>query len=310
MSEYAIRTDGLTIDFATIRAVDGLTMEIPAGSVFGFLGPNGAGKTTTIRLLLGLLAPTAGNANVMGVDVKTQPDMVRQNTGALLEHTGLYERMTAEQNLEFMGRIYCMSSAERQSRIKELLTQLDVWDRRKERVGTWSRGMKQKLAVARALFHRPALLFLDEPTAGFDPEAAAALREDLLTLTSQEGVTVFITTHNLAEAEKLCSQVGVIRKGKLIAMGRPDQLRASTGSAQVEVFGDNFSDGLLASLHDLNEVQSASVKEGCLTLQLNPDSRMAPLVRLMIEQGAEIEEIRKGSSSLEDAYLALMEDNQ
>ena len=192
---------------------------MPRGIVFGFLGPNGSGKTTTIRLLLGLLEPTAGQARVLGFDLRTQADEIRARTGALLEHSGLYERLSAEDNLEFYGRVCRLPANVRRKRCEELLGNLGLWDRRKEPVGTWSRGMKQKLAIARTLLHRPTLIFLDEPTAGLDPVAAAALHDDLTALVAQEGVTVFLTTHNLAEAEKLCQQVGVINQGRLIASG-------------------------------------------------------------------------------------------
>lgn len=310
MNDWAIRAHQLTIDFQTVRAVDRLDLEIPTGSVFGFLGPNGAGKTTTIRLLLGLLESSDGYAEVLGFDTRTQGNAIRERTGTLLEHNGLYERLSAEENLEFMGRVARMPAAARNARVEELLTHLELWDRRKEKVGTWSRGMKQKLAVARALFHRPSLIFLDEPTAGFDPEAAASLRHDLASIVAQEGVTVFLTTHNLVEAEKLCSLVGVIRKGKLVAMGHPDQLRASVGTLQVEVVGSGFGGDVLSLLQSQPEIQSAYSQNGRLILQLNTDARMAPLVRLMVENQVEIEEIRKGNSSLEDAYLALMEEER
>ncbi len=176
MAGPIIRTEHLSRFFSTVKAVDDLSLEVPAGIVFGFLGPNGAGKTTTIHLLLGLLEPTQGQASVLGFDTRTQADEIRTRIGALLEFAGLYERMTAEDNLDFYGRIYHMPAAERRARIKELLTHLDLWDRRTDQVGKWSRGMKQKLAVARALLHHPPLIFLDEPTAGFDPIAAASAR--------------------------------------------------------------------------------------------------------------------------------------
>ena len=187
MTKTAIRIENLTRDFETVRAVDGLSLEVPSGIIFGFLGPNGAGKTTTINLLLGLLEPTSGRAEVLGFDTRTQPDEIRTRTGALLEHPGVYEQLTAEDNLEFYGRVWRMPAAERQARIKELLTHMGVWERRKERVGTWSKGMKQKLALARAMLHRPALVFLDEPTAGLDVMAAAAVRDDLEALGRPRG---------------------------------------------------------------------------------------------------------------------------
>jgi ABC-2 type transport system ATP-binding protein len=184
------------------------------------VSPNGSGKTTTIRLLLGLLEPTAGRAEVLGFDVGKRAGSVRERAGALLEHTGLYERLSAVDNLEYYGRIARMSAADRTARIQELLTHFGLWERRTETVGSWSRGMKQKLAVARALLHRPSLVFLDEPTASLDPVASAALRDDLARLVAREGITVFLTTHNLAEAERLHRGRG--QGGRLLAVGRPD----------------------------------------------------------------------------------------
>ena len=268
MSEFAIQTHELTRDFASVRAVDNLTINVPVGILFGYLGPNGSGKTTTIRLLLGLLKPTSGNAQVLGLDTRSQDQEVREHCGALLEFSGLYERLSAEENLDFYGRVWHMPSAERQARTKELLTHFELWDRRKEGAGTWSRGMKQKLAVARAIFHRPKLIFLDEPTAGLDPMASVALREDLARLVAREGVTVFLTTHNLVEADKLCGQVAVIRQGQLLAVGHPDELRARGGGPHVDVVGRGFTEAVLARLRARPEVTSAEVSNGRLTLNL------------------------------------------
>src|ERR1051326_4389535 len=221
-----IRTQGLTRDFASTRALDGLSIEVPRGIVYGFLGPNGSGKITTIRTLLGLLEPSSGKAEVLGCDTVKHPDEIRLRCGALLEHPGIYERLTAEDNLQLYARIWNMTDAERRGRIKEVLESFGLWDRRKDPAGTWSHGMKKKLAVARAMLHRPALLFLDEPSAGLDPVAAAGLRDELASVVRREGVTVFLTTHNLSEAEKLCARVAVIRHGRLLAEGPPDDLRA------------------------------------------------------------------------------------
>lgn len=311
MSDIAIRTTNLTRDFGTVRAVDGLTLEVPPGIIFGFLGANGAGKTTTINLLLGLLEPTAGQAQVLGFDTQTQGSAIRERTGALLEFSGLYERLTAEDNLDFYGRVWHLSAAERQARIKELLTHLELYDRRKERVGTWSRGMKQKLAIARVLLHRPALIFLDEPTAGLDPVAAATLRDDLERLVASEGVTVFLNTHNLPEAERLCQQVGVIRTGKLLSVGSPDVLRRQTGRPQAEIAGDGFTPEVLTALRARRDITSAEVQNGHLTLELaDQQVRMAPIVAVLVEAGVQIEEVRRGQASLEEVFLSLMEEDR
>ena len=236
MAEPAIRMENLTRRFGAVRAVDDLSLEVPAGKVFGFLGPNGSGKTTTIHLLLGLLAPTAGRAEVLGLEVRGRGhgQAVRARTGALLEHSGLYEQLSAEDNLEFYGRVARLPAMERRHRIKEALDDMDLWDRRHERVKKWSRGMKQRLAVARAMLHRPLLLFLDEPTAGLDVLAAKALRDDLSAPVERHGLTVFLTTHNMPEAERLCSQVAVIRDGRLVDVGPPEELRAKAGQPNLE----------------------------------------------------------------------------
>jgi ABC-2 type transport system ATP-binding protein len=310
VSDIAIRTHGLSRHFGELRAVDNLELEVPQGIVFGFLGPNGSGKTTTIRLLLGLLDPTSGSAQVLGFDTRTQADEIRQRTGALLEHPGLYERMSARDNLEFYGRIWHIPPAERKARIEQLLTHLGLWDRRDEAVGTWSRGMKQKLAVARAILHRPPLIFFDEPTAGLDPLAAAALRQDIEELVSKDGATVFLTTHNLAEAERLCARVGLIRQGKLLTVGHPDALRAQASGPRVEIIGSGFDEGALSALRAQPEVASVELRNGRLLVSLKQESSASPLVSALVAAGAQVEEVRKDAVSLEQVFLALMEEDK
>jgi len=310
MTTYAIKTENLGRDFGTLRAVDDLSIDVPTGSVFGFLGPNGAGKTTTIRLLLGLLEPTQGRAQVVGFDAVRQADEIRTRSGALLEHNGLYERLSAENNLEFYGRVWRIPASERQARIRELLTNLELWERRKEPVANWSRGMKQKLAMARALFHRPTLLFLDEPTAGLDPSAAAKLRDDLEKLVEIEGVTVFLNTHNLAEAERLCQQIGIIRGGKLVANGSPNQLRAQAGNPQLDIIGKDFSSDAIQDLRSRPEVLSAELHNNHLTVQLREAVETAPLVSMLVQSGVQVEEVIKAQSSLEEVFLSLVNEGE
>jgi ABC-2 type transport system ATP-binding protein len=307
MPDPIIRAEHLSRSFGAVKAVDDLTLEVPPGVVFGFLGPNGAGKTTTIRLLLGLIEPTQGQAWVMGFDIRKRAEEIRTHSGALLEFSGLYERMSAEDNLDLYGRIYKMPAAERCTRTRELLEHLDLWERRKDRVGTWSRGMKQKLAVARALFHRPPLVFLDEPTAGFDPVAAAALRKDLAGLVAHEGVTVFLNTHNLTEAEQLCAQVGVIRAGELLTTGSPDSLRMRDRSPRVKITGRGFDERMAALLRQRPEVAQVDLLPDGLEIELlDEKSRNAPLVSLIVQNGGEVEQISRGGASLEEVFLTLM----
>lgn len=309
MVEPAIHITQLSRSFGPVKAVDNLSLEVPAGIVFGFLGPNGAGKTTTILLLLGLLKPTGGRATVLGFDIRTQAEAIRTRSGALLEFSGLYERMSAQDNLELYGRIYRMPAAARQARIKELLIHLDLWERRRDLVGTWSRGMKQKLAVARALLHHPPLVFMDEPTAGLDPLAAAALRDDLASLVAREGVTVFLNTHNLTEAEHLCAQVAMIRQGKLLAVGAPDELRGRLGGSPAEIVGDGFTEQMLTTLREQPEVAHAELQDNHLLIELRGESKMGPLVSLLVHAGASVEEVRRVKASLAEVFLTLMEED-
>ena len=310
MNQYAIQTDRLSRSFGQIRAVDELSIQVDQGTVFGFLGPNGAGKTTTIRLLLGLLEPTGGKAEVLGLDTRAQSVQIRERSGALLENTGLYERLSAEDNLDFYGRVWHLSSADRQARIHELLSGVGLYDRRKETVANWSRGMKQKLAVARVLLHRPELVFLDEPTSGLDPVAAAALHEDLQSLAQKHGVSVFLTTHNLSEAEKLCQRVAVIRQGRLAVVGSPDELRMSQGGPRLEIVGRGFTDSILLALKQRPEVAEVNPNDRHIEIHLKGDVDTSPLVQLLVNNGVQIDEVRRGKASLEEVFLTLMEEDK
>jgi len=304
----AIQTNQLTRSFGNLKAVDRLTLGVPRGTVFGFLGPNGSGKTTTIRLLLGLLDPDQGQAQVLGYDIHEQAEQVRARSGALLEHHGLYERLSAAENLDYYGRIWHMSKTEREARIRELLEPLGLYERRNEPIGRWSRGMKQKLAVARTLVHRPELVFLDEPTAGLDPVASAALREDLAMLAEQEGVTIFLTTHNLAEAEKLCNQVAVINHGQLLALGSPADLRSRTSAPRLYVSGKGFTTQMLDNLRANTLVSGLRQSNGQVIMDLTDLSRSHEIVTQLVGAGVQIDEVRKEKADLEDVFLRLVEE--
>lgn len=305
MTQYAIQTQELTREYSTVRALDRLSLEIPAGSIFGFLGSNGAGKTTTIHLLLGLLRPTEGRAAVLGYDVATQVDEIRRRTGALLDKAELYARLGVRDNLEFYGRIWHMPRRERRARSEELLRQFGLWDRRKEPAGRLSFGMKRKLAVARALFHRPELVFLDEPTAGLDPVSAESLRGSLVNLVAQEGVTVFLTTHNVPEAGKVCDQIGIIRSGQLLASGSPEELRASAGSNRILIRGSRFTEEAFTLLALRPEVERAETSRGSLHVWLTPGSPAAPIVSMLAGCGVRIEEVVR-ETTFEDAFLSVL----
>ena len=309
MPTAAIRTHALSRDFGPVHALAGLDLEVTQGSIFGFLGPNGAGKTTTIRLLLGLLEATSGSAEILGFDVRTAADRIRAQTGALLEHPGVYERLTAARNLEYYGRIYRLPRVERRARAAELLERFDLTAARDRRAGTFSRGMKQKLAIARAMLHRPKLLFLDEPTAGLDPAFAASLREQLLDLARREEVTVFLTTHNLDEAERVCDVIGVIRAGRLQAFGPPAELRARAASRTlVEIVATPIEPVLVAALAAMPRMRAAQLRpDGVLELELENGGSPAAAVARLVQAGAAVDEVRRVRPSLESVYLELME---
>jgi ABC-2 type transport system ATP-binding protein len=302
-----LRTDSLTRDFGSIRAVDDVSLCVPKGSLFGFLGPNGAGKTTIIRLLLGLLRPTSGSASVLGYDTGSEGQQIRSRVGALLEHTGLYEQLNAVENLNFFARIWHIPKHERYDRIRNVLVDAGLWDRKDEPVARWSRGMRQRLAIARTLIHRPSLVMLDEPTAGLDVVAAKTVRSSLRSLVGDHGVTVIITTHNMAEAERLCDQVAVIRDGKLAAIDHPDRLRTQFGRRCVEIAGEGFGPDVLAEIRDLPGVGGLRLNNGQLEVEFDGPVDSAPIVTLLVERGAAIQEVRKRRASLEDVFLSLVE---
>ena len=306
----AIHTEGLSRRFDGVTALDDLDLEVPIGSIFGFLGPNGAGKTTTIRLLLGLLEPSAGSGTVLGRDIRSRAPEIREQVGVLLENDGLYERLTARQNLDFFARVARLPRGDRDSRIRALLEEIDLWDRRDDPVADFSRGMKQKLALARAFLHRPSLLFLDEPTAGLDTPTAVGLRSELVSLAREEGVTVFLTTHNLLEAERVCDRVAVIRQGRLLAEGTPEAIRGGE-KRKLALTATGIRPGLVARLMNTEEVTGAHVDpEGRLVLDLAEGAATSSLIRMLVENDVEVSEARILAASLEETFLALVEEGE
>ncbi|MEZ4569239.1 MAG: ABC transporter ATP-binding protein [Thermomicrobiales bacterium] len=231
---------------------------------------------------------------------------VRARTGALLEHPGLYERMTAEENLEFFARIWRLDADERKRRIRGLLDHLGLWERREERIGSWSRGMRQKLAIARTLLHHPPLVFLDEPTAGLDPIASASLRNDLASLARVEGVTVFLTTHNLAEAERLCDNVAVIFNGKLLDAGPTDEMLKSIAGKRVNIRMHPVDDGVKELLSSENGVLGYEIDRNGLSIELAAETEPGQIVALLVQRGCRVDEVAMQRGTLEDAFLNLV----
>lgn len=233
MTDVAIRTQKLGRRFGNLVAVDGMDLEVTAGQFFGFLGPNGAGKSTTIKMLTGLLAPTSGRVELLGIDFAANPVQVKRQIGVVPEGMGLFERLTGGDYLRFVGRMYGLDQTTTDQRAEELLEFMQLADRPKTMVADYSHGMQKKLALAAAVIHGPRILFLDEPFEGVDALAAGALKA-LLGRMTERGVTIFLTSHVMEIVERLCSHVAIIHKGRLVAQGSLDELRAGIPSEEGE----------------------------------------------------------------------------
>lgn len=307
MTVPVIETESLSRSFGPIRAVDGLTFQVYEGEVFGLLGPNGAGKTTTVRLLNGVLHPSGGQARVLGLDPVQDGCRLRQQTGVLTETPSLYERLTARENLAIFGALYGIPEPDLSRRVDRMLEEFGLADRADDRVGEFSKGMKQRLALARALLHEPPLLFLDEPTAGLDPEAARQVTELIARLSHQEGRTVFLCTHNLSEAQRLCDRVAVMDRGHLLALGTLEELsRTLWPGLQVEIgLRTPLPDVAVSTLRRLPGVRD--VRHEVLQLQVSvADEEAVPaVVETLVREGARILCVVPRQPSLEEIYFAI-----
>jgi len=303
--QNAIETHGLTRAFGERVAVEDLTLAIPAGSVFGFLGPNGAGKTTTVRMLAALIAPTRGSASIVGHQLGSDDRAIRRSVGILTETPGLYDRLSAWQNLIFFARLYDVTEPRAAAQAERYLRMLELWERRGDAVGGFSKGMRQKLAIARALLHEPTVVFLDEPSAGLDPEAARTVRDFIKELRA-EGRTIFLTTHNLPEADELCDMIGVFRT-RLLRLDTPANLRAGLfgRGTLVRVAGDATRWRTVAQAMPF--VRDVAIHDGALAITLDdPDAQNPPLVQALVAAGAPVRYVEPITHSLEDVYLELV----
>ncbi len=289
-----------------LKAVDALTLEVQEGEVFGFLGPNGAGKTTTVRMLTSLIRPTNGSARVAGYQVGKDDLEIRRNVGLLTESPGMYERLSAEKNLQIFAELYEVPEVTKT--VNKYLSLFGLWERRGDAVGSYSKGMRQKLAVARALLHEPKVLFFDEPTTGLDPEAARIVRDFILEF-KREGRTIFMTTHNLDEAEKLCDRVGIFKQS-LLALDSPTNLRQKMFGRKVvfHLAGVNpHWAPLVSALEGVSLVEQLDKK---LVVSMAEPERINPVItRLLVEQGADIQFIGEVRQSLEQIYLEMLHGN-
>jgi ABC-2 type transport system ATP-binding protein len=299
----AIKTENLTKRFGDILALDDLTLEIPEGQVFGFLGPNGAGKTTTVRMLTSLVGPSSGGATVNGYTVGKQDTQIRRSVGILTETPGLYDNLSAEHNLRIFAELYEVQDPKGQ--VDKNLRMLGLWERRHDEAGTFSKGMKQKLAIARALLHEPHVLFLDEPTSALDPESAHMVREFIADLRRQ-GRTIVLCTHNLDEADRLCDRIGVI-KTRLLVVDTPANLRTQLFGRKVVFHLRALDQALVSTVRALPFVQDVQGIDNKLLVTLDdPEAHNPDIVRLLTGAGADVQFVGELRHSLEDVYLQLV----
>jgi len=308
-----IEVEGLTKSFGSLTAADHLSFEVEEGEVFGLLGPNGAGKTTTVRMLACLISASEGSARVGGYDIAQDSLRVREIVGILTENPSLYERLTAYENMDFFAEAYGLSDvSEKRNRIRELLQFFELWDRRNDKAATFSKGMKQKLAVARALVHKPPILFLDEPTSGLDPESSKEVRDLMERLSRREKHTILLCTHRLEDAEKLCSRVMIIDRGKSVIVGTPDELRDKiAGQPILEVTLKKLNQKIVEAVRELNHVLEVNVDDSAskLIVTLDDVQSVTPdVVKNIVHAGGMVLSVNTLRPSLEEAYLKLVKE--
>ena len=293
----------LTKKFGDVTAVDGLTFHVAEGEAFGFLGPNGAGKTTTVRMLCCLIAKTGGEAKIAGYDTGNEADSleIRRMIGFIPENVGLYGELGARQNLDFYARLYDRTEQQRMESIEHLLRLLGLWEKKDQPVGTFSKGMKQKVAIARALVHDPEILFLDEPTANLDPEAAKTVRDFILEL-KKEKKTIFLNTHNLDEAQKLCDRIGIIRT-HLLRTGTPEELKEALWGSKTVIQLEEVNDRIVAAVK--HHTSGKVVVEGHRLVidVINAENENPGLVGAVFAAGGRIQFVQGLNPTLEDVYL-------
>jgi ABC-2 type transport system ATP-binding protein len=298
-----ITTQNLTKRFDQITAVENLTLEIPEGEVFGFLGPNGAGKTTTVRMLTSLISPTSGSATVNGHAIGERDIDIRRSVGLLTETPGLYDNLSAERNLEIYASLYEVEDIKGQ--VEKYLRFLGLWERRLDVTATFSKGMKQKLAIARALLHEPRTVFLDEPTAALDPEASRLVREFILEI-KQQGRTIFICTHNLDEAERLCDRIAVF-KTRLLVLDSPANLRRQVFERKVVFHLLQADQALVEKIIQLPHVKEARLIDHKIVATIDdPEKHNPEIIRLLVSEGTDVQFVGELRRSLEDVYLQLV----
>ncbi len=302
-----IEMNGLSRSFGKTRVVDNLNLRVKKGEVFGFLGPNGAGKTTTVRMLTCLIRPTEGTALLDGLDIRREGDAmgIRKKVGLLTESPGLYDTLSARRNLEFYARLYEVPEALRNERIEHYLKMMGLWEKRDEPVGGFSKGMKQKMAIARCLIHEPGVLFLDEPTSGLDPEASRIVRDFILELKG-EGRTIFLCTHNLDEADRICDRIAIM-KGTILGIDAPSRMKDELYGRSITVQLKELAPGLLERIGSLGFVNNLESNGNTLTMNVgSPEHDNPLLVKTLVSLGADVQFVYENKHSLEEVYFKIV----
>ncbi|MFW9919242.1 MAG: ATP-binding cassette domain-containing protein [Candidatus Thorarchaeota archaeon] len=305
-----VKIQNLTKNFGELVAVNDMSLEIPEGTIFGLLGPNGAGKSTTTRLLSTLLKPTKGTAIVAGHDIREEPVAVRETTGVLPEESNhtLYPSMTAYDNLVYFARLYGVPEEEIEKRVKELLEFMDLWDRKDDKAGELSTGNRQRLALCRALLHRPSILLLDEPTSALDPIASKRVRELILNLSKEYKQTVFINSHNLPEVQRMCDRIAIIDEGRILMYGKTEELRTKLHAQQqyrILVIGDISAAETIVKTQ--NFIKKCEVDVDTILIEIeNPTKNNVKLLKSLIDGGVNVIEFAEEEATLEDLYLEVI----
>ncbi len=311
----SIELKELTKKFRSLTAVDHLSITVEEGEVFGLLGPNGAGKTTTLRMLACLISPSEGSAKVGGYDIVNDSQKVRGIVGLLTENPSLYERLTVYENLDFFAEAYGLTDPqERRRTIKELLDDFDLGEKRNEKAGKLSKGMKQKLAIARTLVHKPPILFLDEPTAGLDPESAKGIRDLIASLSQRQNHTVLLCTHHLEDAERLCRRVMIINRGRSVIAGTFEELQNKTGDRPtLQITLKKLDPSIIDAVKSVKEVEEVYVNEtqGTMTITVNDSMNTTPkIVKTIVAADGSVLSVNMLRPSLEETYLKLVREDR
>ncbi len=305
-----IEVQNLTKKFGETTAVDAISFSVAEGEVFGLLGPNGAGKTTTIRMLCCLISKTSGEAQIAGYQVGSGADSlaIRKLIGLVPDNIGLYEELSAYENLDYYGKLYECPEDVRKESIEHYLTMMELWEKRDQPISDFSKGMKQKVAIARALIHDPKLLVFDEPTANLDPESARVVRDIILQLKS-EGKTIFLNTHNLSEAQRICDRIGIL-KTKLLTVNTPEQMEKTVWGSKTVIQVEQVTDQILAAVSEQSP-RDMNVDENKIILSLNDPQKENPdFVQAIVAAGGRVQYVTQLNPGLEETYLKVIEETK